>query len=89
MSYKYAESGDVYGKPHWAAEGGAVNGARLSADSDVPNELSISAELGESTGSAMRKALKSAGYTLICRPIFSAKEEPGKPLLGIELHIQK
>ena len=89
VSYKYAESGDIYGKPHWAAEGGAVNGARLSADSDVPNELSISAELGESTGSAMRKALKSAGYTLICRPIFSAKKEPGKPLLGIELHIQK
>lgn len=70
-------------------EGRTVNCARLSADSDVPNELSISTELGESTGSAMRKALKAAGYTLICRPIFSAKEEPGKPLLGIELHIQK
>ena len=37
----------------------------------------------------MRKALKSAGYTLICRPIFSSKEEPGKPLLGIELRVQK
>lgn len=78
MSDKYAQPG-----------GGMVNGAKLSTDSDVPSELSISAELGESTGSAMRKALKSAGYTLICRPIFSAKEEPGKPLLGIELHVQK
>lgn len=89
VSDKYAQSGDVYGEPNWDVTGGTVNGARLSADSDVPNELSISAELGESTGSAMRKALKKAGYTLVCRPIFSAKEEPSKPLLGIELHIQK
>ena len=89
VSDKYAQPKDVYEKPHWAVEGSAVNGARLSADSDVPNELSISAELGESTGSAIRKALKSAGYTLICRPIFSENEEPGKPLLGIELHIQR
>ena len=35
---------------HVQPGGGAVNGAKLSADSDVPNELSISAELGESTG---------------------------------------
>lgn len=89
VSDKYAQPKDVYEKPHWAVEGSAVNGAWLSADSDVPNELSISAELGESTGSAIRKALKSAGYTLICRPIFSENEEPGKPLLGIELHIQR
>lgn len=89
VSDKYAQPKDVYEKPHWAVEGSAVNGARLSADSDVPNELSISAELGESTGSAIRKALKSTGYTLICRPIFSENEEPGKPLLGIELHIQR
>lgn len=89
VSDKYAQPEDVYEKPHWAVEGSTVNGARLSADSDVPNELSISAELGESTGSAIRKALKSAGYTLICRPIFSENEEPGKPLLGIELHIQR
>ena len=89
VSDKYAKQGDVYEKTNWNVIGGTVNGARLSTDSDVPNELSISAELGESTGSAMRKALKSAGYTLICRPILSAKEEPGKSLLGIELHIQK
>ena len=89
VSDKYAQHEDIYGEPHWNVAGGTVNGARLSADSDVPNELSISAELGESTGSAMRKALKSTGYTLICRPIFSVKEEPGKPLLGIELHVQK
>lgn len=89
VSDKYAKHGDVYEKTNWNVTGGTVSGAKLSVDSDVPNELSISAELGESTGSAMRKALKSAGYTLICRPIFSSKEEPGKPLLGIELHIQK
>ncbi len=89
VSDKYAKHGDVYEKTNWNVTGGTVSGAKLSVDSDVPNELSISAELGESTGSAMRKALKSAGYTLICRPIFSAKEEPGKPLLGIELHVQK
>lgn len=89
VSDKYAQPGDVYEKPSWNVIGGTVNGAKLSVDSDVPNEISISAELGESTGSAMRKALKSAGYTLTCRPIFSAKKEPGKPLLGIELHIQK
>lgn len=89
VSDKYAKHGDVYEKTNWNVTGGTVSGAKLSVDSDVPNLLSISAELGESTGSAMRKALKSAGYTLICRPIFSAKEEPGKPLLGIELHVQK
>nr|DAV26337.1 MAG TPA: hypothetical protein [Caudoviricetes sp.] len=89
VSDKYAKQGDVYEKTNWNVIGGTVSGAKLSVDSDVPNLLSISAELGESTGSAMRKALKSAGYTLICRPIFSSKEEPGKPLLGIELHIQK